>query len=368
MLDIADVTPYLLERDLISAKAVVEGGLRVVDMSRRNRVFVVTAEGEPGYVVKQPSGPDGAGLRHEALVLERLRAADRRLAARLPVPISYEPTAGILVLEAARDAQDLRERHARGRFSRDLAAQAGRTLALLHATPPAVLGDQDSPWDPSWSLRVHRPSLKAAQHMTSGACELVSTIQRSDELCAALDELHDSQDDSAVIHGDIRWENVLAARAPDVASSRRSRVLLVDWEAAGCGDPSVDLGFFFGEYLHAWQRSVPIVDPKDPGRLLAHSDRPLAHMRPAMSAFWRSYATHSPLTASALGRLLRRATSFAAVRVLMSAFEESLSHHEPRASARFALQLSVNILRRPDEAIAHLLGLSASWVGREHVP
>jgi aminoglycoside phosphotransferase (APT) family kinase protein len=360
VLEIADVMPYLLQRDLISARAVVHDRLRIVDMSRRNRVFIVTADGQPGLVVK--SHADDDGVRHEAVVLERLRAGNPRLAARLPLPISFDRSAGVLVLEAAPDAQDLRERHARGRFSRELAAQAGRALALLHATPLAALGEQAAPWDPGWALRLHRPSLKTAQHMLTGAAsELVKTIQRSQELCAALDHLHLSCRDGAVIHGDVRWENVLTARPPRGTSSRRSRVLLVDWESAGRGDPSLDLGTFFGEYLHAWLRSIPIVDPKEPGRLLAHAGCPLAHMRPAVGAFWLSYTRHSAAAAPELGRLLRRAASYAAVRVLTSAYEESLSRHELGGSAHFALQLSLNILRRPDEAIAHLLGLSASW-------
>jgi aminoglycoside phosphotransferase (APT) family kinase protein len=328
-------------------------------------VFVVTADGEPGLLVKQPSDADDAGVRHEAVVLERLRATNPLLAARLPLPISFDRSAGVLVLEAAPDAQDLRERHARGRFSRQLAAQAGRALALLHATPLAVLGEQRAPWDPGWALRLHRPSLKTAQHMLTGAAsELVKMIQRSQELCTALDDLHSSCHDDAVIHGDVRWENVLTARAPRGTSPRRSRVLLVDWESAGRGDPSLDLGTFFGEYLHAWLRSIPIVDPKEPGRLLAHAACPLAHMRPALGAFWLSYTRHSAAAAPELGRLLRRAASYAAVRVLTSAYEESLSRHELGGSAHFALQLSLNILRRPDEAIAHLLGLSASWTQR----
>jgi len=364
VLDHADVMPYLLERDLISARAVVDGGLRIVDMSRRNRVFVVTADGEPGLVVKQPSDADDDGVRHEAVVLERLRAADHRLAARLPAPVSYDPAAGVLVLEAAPDAQDLRERHAHGRFSRELAAQAGQTLALLHAMAPATLGDHEGPLNLSWALQLHRPSLKAAQHMTGAASELVRTIQRSQELCAALDELHASWRDDAVIHGDIRWDNVLTGRAPTGTSPRRSRLLLVDWESAGRGDPSLDLGAFFGEYLYAWLRSIPIVDPEDPGRLLAHAGRPLARMRPALSAFWLSYARHSSAAAPELGRLLRRAASCAAVRVLTCAFEGSASRHELPGSAYFALQLSLKILGRPDEAVAHLLGISASWPRR----
>jgi len=365
VLEIADVMSYLLQRDLISARAVVDGGLRIVDMSRRNRVFIVTADDQPGLVVKQPSDADDAGVRHEAVVLERLRATNPRLAARLPRPISFDLSAGVLVLEAAPDAQDLRERHARGRLSRELAAQAGRVLALLHATPLAALGDQGAPWDPGWALRLHRPSLKTAQHtLTGAASEFVRKIQRSQELCAALDDLHASRRGGAVIHGDVRWENVLTARASRGTSPRRSRLLLVDWESAGRGDPSLDLGAFFGEYLHAWLRSIPIVDPKDPGRLLAHAGCPLARIRPAVGAFWLSYTRHSAAAAPELGRLLRRAASYAAVRVLTSAYEESLSRHELGGRAHFALQLSLNILRRPDEAIAHLLGLSASWTQR----
>jgi aminoglycoside phosphotransferase (APT) family kinase protein len=356
---------YLLERGLISEEAVVDGGLRIVDMSRRNRVFVVTSDGEPGYVVKQPSDGDDAGVRHEATVLERLRAADPRLAAQLPAPVSYDPAAGVLVLEAARDARDLRARHARGRFSRELAARVGRALALLHATPTATLGEQGTPWDPRWALRLHHPTLTTAQHMLTGAAsELVRMMQQSQELCTALDELHASLRETALIHGDVRWDNVLTAGAPSGASPRRSRVLLVDWESAGRGDPSLDLGAFFGEYLHAWVRSIPIVDPADPGRLLAHAGRPLAHMRPALQAFWLSYARHSPAAAPELDRRLRRAASCAAARVLTGAFEGSLLRHELRGSAWFALQLSLNILRRPDEAIVHLFGISPAWVQR----
>jgi aminoglycoside phosphotransferase (APT) family kinase protein len=356
---------YLLERDLISAEAVVDGRLKIVDMSRRNRVFIVTSDGERGYVVKQPSDGDDAGVRHEAVVLERLRAANPRLAARLPAPVSYDPAAGILVLEAARDVRDLRDRHARGRFSCEVAAQVGQALALLHATPTATLGEHSAPWDPRWALQLHRPSLTTAQHvLTSAANELVRTIQQSQELCAALDELHASLREVALIHGDVRWENVLTARAPSGASPRRSRVLLVDWESARRGDPSLDLGAFFGEYLHAWLGSIPIVEPADPGRLLAYAGRPLARMRPALRAFWLSYTRRSPAAAPELGRLLRRAASCAAARVLTGALERSLSRHRLRGSPRFAVQLSLNILQRPDEAIAQLFGISASWPRR----
>jgi aminoglycoside phosphotransferase (APT) family kinase protein len=356
VLDIADVLLYLLKRDLVSARAVVDGSLQIVDRSRRNLVFVITADSEHGLVVKQ-AADDPAGIDHEATVLKRLRAADRRLAVRLPAPVFYDAGAGILVLEAARDPRTLREQHARGRYSCALAAQIGRTLAALHATPPAALGGRAAPWDMRSALRMHRPSMRDCERLTEAAIEFVGAVQRSEGLCAALDALHASACDDVLIHGDVRWDNVLAARVPRGASARRSHALLLDWESAGPGDPSQDVGAFFGEYLSDWVRSIPIVDPKDPGRLIASARRPLTRMRPAISAFWAAYCGRD----QGDGLLLRRAARFAAVRVLAAAYEESLTRNVLSGSARFALQLSANVMRRPDEAIAHLLGISAPW-------
>jgi aminoglycoside phosphotransferase (APT) family kinase protein len=362
VLDIADVVPYLLAHNLVTARAVVDGSLRIVDRSGRNRVFVVTANGERGLVVKQARDGEPGGTGHEAAVLERLRAADRRFTTRLPAPVFYDAAAGILVLEAARDPQDLRRRHARGRYSREIAAQVGRTLGLLHATPPAVLRDRAGPWGGRLGLRMHRPSLRDAVELTSAAIDLVGAIQRSDELCTALDALRASPRDDALVHGDVRWDNLLSAGAPNGTSARRGRVLLLDWECAGTGDPSQDVGAFFGEYLHDWIRSIPIVDADDPGRLIASAGRPLVRMRPAIGAFWQAY--RGPAGGERAALLLRRAVRFAAVRVLAAAYEESLTRNVLSGSAHFALQLSTNILRRPDRAIAHLLGLSPTWPAR----
>jgi hypothetical protein len=84
-------------------------------------------------------------------------------------------------------------------------------------------------------------------------------------------------------------------------------------------------------------------------------------MRPAIGAFWHAYRGGD---GERDGLVLRRAAQFAAVRVLAAAYEESLTRNVLSGSAHFALQLSTNILRRPDQAITHLLGLSATWSAR----
>ena len=157
-----------------------------------------------------------------------------------------------LVLEAAPGARDLVRHHARGRFSRSLAAEAGRSLARLHAVPPEALGGV-APLLPA--APPHRPDLGGLRTLSGAAIELTRIVQRSDEFCAELDELLASPPPAvAVVHGDVRWGNCIALRQ---GSRRWGGLQLVDWELCGTGDPAVDVGAFIGEYLRAWIGSMP---------------------------------------------------------------------------------------------------------------
>ena len=344
MLDVADVAPYLQGKGLLGARAVVDGGLRVADVSRKNRVFLVTADDEPCYVVKLPDEAGDSGVAHEAAVLQRLRAevGDGPLAAFLPTLVAYDAAEEVLVLEAPPAGQDLAQQHARGRFSRALAREAGQALGLLHSVAPSALDGLDPP-DPSWAVTVHRLELPAMRTLTAAGVELVRMVQDSGELCDALDELHASWQTTSVIHGDVRWDNCLAVRRS--GSQHRTRLLLIDWELSAAGDPAFDVGAYFGEYVRAWAR-------------LGHE---LMAMQPALAMFWEAYGRRCGRPAVELSRLLRRATRFAGAHVVMAALEEAQTLTELRTSVRTTLQVGANVLQQPDEAAAHLLGFRTPW-------
>jgi aminoglycoside phosphotransferase (APT) family kinase protein len=360
VLDPRDVTPYLLDRKLLSSRAVVDGGLRVEDHSRRNRVFVVTAASERSLALKAAGGAGRVNVAREAAVLERLWSVDDRgrLASFLPTVVAYDEMEGVLVLEAAPHARDFGNHHASGRFSCALAGETGRALARLHAVPPSAMSGLQDPTDSTWSLGLHEPDLESLRTSSAAAIDLTRLVQATDQLRTALDELAASWSGDAVIHGDIRWDNCLAWRRTE--SDRWTRVQLIDWELCAVGDPSWDIGAFLAEYLRAWLQSIPVADPRDPGLLLAHARLPLRRMRPAMRTFWEAYIRHGSAAARNPAGLLLRATRFAAVRLLTAALEEAQTLTELRAGALYPLSLSESILRRPREA-ADLFGLRAWW-------
>jgi aminoglycoside phosphotransferase (APT) family kinase protein len=240
-----------------------------------------------------------------------------------------------------------------GRFSTVLARASGRALASLHRMPPAAVGARPGGLDPAWHLSWHRPWLRQFFELSFAGIELLRLVQGSDELCGVLDDLRGSWRAETLIHGDVRWDNWVAP--PATASGRRTRVILLDWEVAGPGDPCLDIGAFLAEYLSAWVHSIPIVDSCDPGRMLRHARRPLDRMQPAIQAFWTAYCRTS--NQHAHGTALARAVQFAAARLLQAAVEESAADSELRAHTVAALQLAVNIVQRPGDAAARLLGL-----------
>lgn len=350
VVDVADVAPYLAEHGLLGARAVVDGGLRVEDVSRRNRVFVVTAEGGPCYVVKAPSEPGDRGVAREAAVLTRL--LERR--PFLPRLVMYDEVADVLVLETPPGARDLARQYARGRFSLTLARQTGNALAAVHSTSPRTL-DGLAPIDPRRLLTVHQLDLETMGTLTAAGLEVVRLVQGSPDLCEGLDELLAEPARDCVIHGDFRWDNVLAVGGG--GSRRRTRLLLLDWELAAIGDPALDIGTHLAGYLRLWKRHAGMPEPGQAGRRRFAPARALPRMQPAVAAFWEAYVRTRAWPASETRRTLRRAVRFAGARLVLAALEETQTLSELKYSVRLTLQLGASVMQRPDEAADRLLGL-----------
>jgi aminoglycoside phosphotransferase (APT) family kinase protein len=358
-----EVAAYLLRHDLVSAASIVEGDLAVADASRRNRNFKVISERGPSYLLKQGVGPGGkATVAHEAVVYEflRLLAGNNGLDEYLPRYYGYDMKEQILVLELVRNAQDFREYHARrGRFSILLARTMGKALATVHRLSRTYGIEPDDgrifPVQPPGALSIHRPDSRILLDVSAANVELIKVVQRSPKFCRSLDELREGWRTETLIHSDIKWDNCVIFARP--SSKRKTRLKIVDWEAAGMGDPCWDIGSVFSNYLSFWLLSIPIMgeDPSD--RFIELARYPLETMQPAMRSFWQSYARYMELDAATSGEWLLRAVKYVAARLVQTGYERTQMSPHLTGNVVCLLQLGLNILQRPPEAIVHLLGL-----------
>jgi Ser/Thr protein kinase RdoA (MazF antagonist) len=357
MLSHERVADYLLERGLLSGAAVLDEELTVHDASSRNRNYRVRRSDGSGYLLKQGVGPDTqATIANEAMVYHRLSLADTDLISLLPRLGGYDAEEGLLVLELVPGAEDLHAHHlGGGRFSVAPAAALGRALGVLHSRTRQLVGEAPEQAEPTapWVLSLHQPDASVFRDISAAGLELIRIVQRTAGFGERLDALRHTWTPAALIHGDVKWGNVLVVDA----DTPRECVKLIDWESAMIGDPGWDIGSALSQYLSFWLFSIPLTGGEVPERFPELAAYPLDAMKPALNACWIAYVDAVGIAAGAVERELTHAVEMAAARLLQVAFEASQDQQQLMSSVVLHLQLAHNLLARPREAPASLLGI-----------
>jgi thiamine kinase-like enzyme len=362
----SDVIPYLLARELISASSVVSGELRVVDASRRNRNFRVVRSDGPSYLLKQGVMRDGySAIAREARAYQLIAALRNSCDVNAPTfrhaprAYGYDEERDVLIVEFLTGAETLRSRHRRARRPPRATAQAvGKALARLHELVPTAVNLVTAeqllgPCEPD-VLSVQRPGVVMLRDFSNASIELVRMIQAVPEVGALLDDVRRGWRSDALIHHDLRWDNILL---PYGMRANGGDIKFVDWETAALGDSGWDVGSVFGEYLGHWLSSIPGAGQEPPERYLCLARRPLDSVQPAIRSFWLSYVRESALTENEAKTFLFRATRYSGLKLIQSALEQV--SHSPwwTISSIGFLQVGINILTDPKQAIVTLLGL-----------
>ena len=76
-----------------------------------------------------------------------------------------------------------------------------------------------------------------------------------------------------------------------------------------------------------------------------------------MRRFWQAYVRQMGLEDRVAWEWLLRSVCYAAARLVQTAFEQSQGAVQLTGNALCFLQVSLNMLQRPDEAAVHLLGI-----------
>jgi hypothetical protein len=364
ILSTANLAHYLIDRGLVPASDVVDGDLVIVEVSRRNRNFKVLRAAGPGCFVKQAQDwqPYSVETLHREARCYRLAAGDPDFAALadlLPHLLAYDAERCILVTELLPGAESLAEYHGRhGSFPLEMAERLGVMLGTYHrrAGTRAREGRLDAgfPRTPPWILAVldHNPSHLGP--VSAGAAQLLGILRRYPEFRTGLDAVRAEWRHDALIHGDMKWENcmVLPGEGPAGGGIR-----IVDWELADFGDACWDVGSLFQAYLSSWIFSMQIPSDARPEQLLGGAQFPIERMQPAMGTFWRSYVSTLGAGAPAAAELLRRSMLYAAARMVQTAWEHTAAVPQVSTHVVCLLQLALNVLTRPDDAVRHLLGI-----------
>ena len=356
MLSQSEAANYLLNRGLLTAAAIVDGDVKVIDASSRNRNFKVECSPGSSYLLKQGLAPEAvATVAHEAGAYEFLsqKVGVRRY---LPDFYGYDSERKVLVLELIRAGTDLRTYHqAHGRFGVRLADSLGRALGALHRATTFTEKAVPIPERAPFVLSLHRPDSRIFRDLSASSIELIKIIQHAPSLAEGLDTLRSNWTPSALIHQDVKWDNVIVLEPP--GSRAATGLKLVDWEGAVNGDPCWDVGSVFSNFLSTWLFSIPVTGQSPPEDFPKLASSPLEKMQPAIRRCWQAYVAESGLDPATARRRLLRSVEYAGARLVLTAFEVTQVSMDLNGTVVLHLQLAQNVLDRSAEAAVHLLGL-----------
>ncbi|MCG9889729.1 MAG: aminoglycoside phosphotransferase family protein [Thermosynechococcaceae cyanobacterium MS004] len=362
MLEHSEVLSYLLEKQWLDSEAVVQDQLQIVNLSRRNCNFKVVGTHSPCYFLKQGNGEVGIGtVSHEASIYQFFQQSScLPLQSYLTPCLGYEEIRQILTLSFIQDAQDLRTYQVKhGRFTKQIATEMAKAIACLHGhfDTSKSINNQVSPdlfqdCTP-WVLNAHRPQLSVLRTISEATLKLMRMIQKFPDFGDRLDALSQSWQQTALIHGDIKFENFIVHRVP---SRRKTQLKLVDWEFAGIGDPCWDIGSVFSTYLRLWILSIPITGEVPPTEFAKLAEYPLEKMQGAIAIFWQTYCHQMAFTSIEADGYLLKSVQLGAARLIQSALELT-DLGRLTSTVVCLLQLSLNILQKPERAATQLLGI-----------
>lgn len=353
---------FLLERGLLTPDVVVHGGVEISEVSRRNRNFKVTQHNGQGYFVKQVRQWEPEFLRTLQTEAECYRLAARDpsfsgIAEIVPRLCLYDSRRSVLITELLDGAETITEHHFRNPdFPIEVAGQLGQAFGAYHRSAiahPRQHGDGSFPHRPPWVLSIHEMQPHMVPHLSAGIHQMIAMVRQFPQFATALNTLRSEWSSDGLIHGDIKWDNCILGPA----SNGHLRLKIVDWELADWGDPCWDVAGIISAYLSFWVQSLPVNSLAAPGVMVEGARYPLDRMQPAIRAFWNEYVRCRGTGGQEEHRLLRRIMMYTAARIIQTAFEVLQTSPAANSATVLFLQLSMNVLADPEEAIHELLGI-----------
>ncbi len=405
-LTLDSVLPYLVERGLVDVAEILDEQVSVTDASRRNSNFQVRRANGDGYLLKQAvegaldaertlaveatfyrfceEDPRGEALRRvvprlrayvpeEALLVTRfidgaeplwkaLRGAGSGLAGEPPNP----GPAGLVGEPPKPPAQPVslgEPPNPRGVPRRDGPAARARARhaprgAVASRRSPVIRGSPlPCPRHPPWILWAHKPGPDVFATLSGAGVQTLRILQNMGELRRHLDELRRDARCEALVHGDVKSDNVLVSR--EGGEGGEAWLCLVDWELLHFGDPAWDVGGAFFDFLQFWITSMPIAPGKSPAELMAEARSPLDRIQPAIRGFWSTYCSLTGLAAGGARAFLSRAARFCAARLVQGAYEHAQDAPLLSNVGVMMLQVAAHVFARPEAAAKHLFALAA---------
>jgi thiamine kinase-like enzyme len=374
-INIDNITPYLLEKGLIDIDSIIDGDLKIIDSSRKNRNIKILRNKGTSYILKQPHINQTISIldfEKESQLYNIIEKQFVQVKGTMPRLIYFDSKEHIQVIEYITNGQTLSEylygmseKELEDSFLKTIFGRLGKTMASYHSSFEGQINNNSLLF---LSKRVipppfflSRPSPQMFSTLSTANLQLLKVIQQYPELYEFLESLIEEWRIQTLTHGDLKWDNVIMSFDKD--NKHLFDIKIIDWETADLGDPAWDIAGIFQDFIKFWLFSLPMTGKETSLNLVSSSKVLLSCMQGSMRSFWHEYATSINNETEITNELLRRSTRYCAARLIQSAYELLQSSSRMVNTAVYMIQISANIFQSIDNAILYLYGIP---IGRSY--
>lgn len=366
-INIDNVVSYLLDKKLIYVSTIVKGDLKIVDVSSRNRDLKVMRKNNLSYLLKQPDLLDLSSketFRKECLLYSQVFSNRKLEKIRTLVPqiVLYDYANNILALQLLTDGLPLSEimyNHNEYKCNENLFYSIGESMSCYHnAFHDYILKNGIPHFLPRQLPLVFQlvyPTPHFLAYCSPADIQLLKIIQHQKEYFKFLDEIESMWTQETIIHGDIRFDHVIASQIKK--DSGLDTIRFVDWEMADVGDPAWDIAGILHDLIILWVLSMRSAGKASPEDLVSSTESLLQNIQLSVRSFMVGYNKYQQLPTLSNEALLLRCIKYLALRLLQRVHESLQFERELSITSTCVLQLSLNILREPQQAAVYLLGI-----------
>lgn len=357
-----NVVEYLLGKGLINNKSIVDGNIQIFDISRKNRNIKISLKIGHSFFLKQANPYDrnnGTSIKRESLLYAMMQNENefKSLANFAPRIHDYDGEKNIMITEFVQGHSwnQYILRQTKMNIEKDLVVALGRMISTFHNAFEKIMANEKLRFLPKMfsfpNLMIH-PGPEVFTDLSPANLELLKLIQKDPKAFAVLEELFAHWASETLIHGDIKFDNIIIN-----TNRKTNKSIITDWESANIGDPAWDIGSIFQEFIRSWLYSLPLTGTETAQELLNLSKESFQNMQSTMRYFWNEYTENIHKNTKFTNDLLIKSTKYCAARLIQSAYEMLHSQSQLNNISVYMVQIALNILVDVNNATIHLLGI-----------
>lgn len=358
LLNTENLCYYLLDRNLINRDSVISGDFVTVSEPTRNNIFKVLSRTGRNLFLKQVSTFDAHALsilKREAMAYRFISSHTEYAALSSVTPdfIDYDKDRHTLTISYLTDHSSVHEYYfLHQRVLPEFSAKQAEILASFHFPVPAAADTSAFPKQLPWILLLddNGPHYFSPQQNNT---DLIGMIRGNAELMTMLNAIKQEWQQTALIHGDIKWTNFITPKTATDASE----VKLVDWEISDIGDPWWDVAGLLQSFLSTWLFGF------DNMNAAQHRLQPnmkafdIDQIQPAAAHFWKTYTGSMQIRPEEEHAALIKSMRYTAARMLQTSIEGVIQTPQLYPNNVRIVQVAFNILKSPELAAQELFGI-----------